>query len=72
MADQSFSPENLKSIYDNENKKGKYLEGEFFPHIKEMSKAIKNLRKNIYILKKDEQIFLLPALILPLQRYTQS
>ncbi|MFM4982074.1 hypothetical protein ACEUDM_21180 [Aeromonas caviae] len=52
MADQSFSPENLKSIYDNENKKGKYLEGEFFPHIKEMSKAIKNLRKNIYILKK--------------------
>ncbi|BDC86321.1 RNA-directed DNA polymerase [Aeromonas caviae] len=52
MADQSFSPENLKSIYDNENKKGKYLEGEFFPHIKEISKAIKNLRKNIYILKK--------------------
>lgn len=52
MTDQSFSPDNLKNIYDNENKKGNYLEGEFFPHIIAISKSIKNLRKNIYILKK--------------------
>lgn len=38
MLDQSFSIENFRKILDIENRKGNYLEGEFFTDIADISK----------------------------------
>lgn len=48
MLDQSFSADNFRKIIDIENRKGLYLEGEFFPEIVSISKEIKrcNFERN--------------------------
>lgn len=40
MLDQSFSAENFRKIFDIENRKGNYLEGEFFPEIETQSQKV--------------------------------
>lgn len=52
MLDQSFSKENFKKIIDIENRKGIYLEGEFYPDIVEISNRIKRTNSEIKFLKK--------------------
>ncbi|MFL0162755.1 antiviral reverse transcriptase Drt3a [Aquirufa salirivi] len=52
MLDQSFSIENFRKILDIENRKGYYLEGDFFSDIKEISKKIKEVNAEIRILKQ--------------------
>lgn len=47
MLDQSFSVENFRRILDYENRKGVYLEGLFFPKIKETSELVKRLNLNL-------------------------
>ena len=51
MLDQSFSAENFKKILEIENRKGIYLEGEFYPDIGELNKKIKDLNTDIRDLK---------------------
>ncbi|MBX3164739.1 MAG: hypothetical protein KF900_09675 [Bacteroidetes bacterium] len=52
MLDQSFSIENFRKILDIENRKGNYLEGEFFTDIADISKKIKEANVEIRTLKK--------------------
>ena len=52
MLDQSFSKENFRKILDIENRKGNYLEGEFFAAIADISKKIKEANGDIRILKQ--------------------
>ncbi len=52
MLDQSFSIENFRKILDIENRKGNYLEGEFFEDIVDISKKIKEANGEIRILKQ--------------------
>jgi hypothetical protein len=47
MADQSFSSENFRKIFDYENRKGVYLEGIFFPEIEKLTKKIKDSVRDI-------------------------
>jgi hypothetical protein len=47
MLDQSFSIENFRRILDYENRKGVYLEGIFFPRIKDVSELVKRLNVNL-------------------------
>ena len=47
MLDQSFSAENFRKIFDYENRKGNYLEGEFFPSIEKITKQIKKVSVEI-------------------------
>lgn len=51
MLDQSFSAENFRKIFDIENRKGIYLEGEFFSDIGDINKKIKDLNSGIKILR---------------------
>lgn len=51
MLDQSFSGDNFRKIIDIENRKGFYLEGEFFPEIVEISKDIKKSNRDLRLLK---------------------
>ena len=51
MLDQSFSAENFRKIFDIENRKGVYLEGEFYADIDEINKKIKELNSGIRTLK---------------------
>jgi len=51
MLDQSFSSENFRKILDIENRKGFYLEGEFYADIDEINKKIKDLNSDIKILR---------------------
>jgi hypothetical protein len=53
MADQSFSSENFRKILDIENRKGVYLEGQFFPEVKSIAEKIKRCRAKIREKKKD-------------------
>ncbi|MBE0663985.1 MAG: hypothetical protein IH597_16125 [Bacteroidales bacterium] len=50
MLDQSFSAGNFRKILDIENRKGFYLEGEFYADIDEINKKIKDLNSDIRIL----------------------
>ena len=52
MLDQSFSIENFRKILDIENRKGNYLEGEFFEDIVEINKKIKEANGEIRIFKQ--------------------
>lgn len=52
MLDQSFSAENFRKIISLENRKGLYLEGEFFPDIASVSYEIKKCNIEIRDLKK--------------------
>lgn len=47
MLDQSFSAENFRIIFDYENRKGNYLEREFFPAIEDITKEIKTVSAKI-------------------------
>lgn len=61
MLDQSFSIENFRKILDIENRKGNYLEGEFFTDIAEISKKVKEANGEIRILKQkglDKETFI--------------
>lgn len=51
MLDQSFSAENFRKIFDLENRKGVYLEGEFYADIDEINKKIKDLNSELRTLK---------------------
>ena len=57
--DQSFSSNNLRKIFDYENRKGNYLEGkfffkkgEFFPEIEEITRKLKQCSSEFKELKK--------------------
>src|ERR1700739_1427943 len=52
MLDQSFSAENFRKILDIENRKGIYLEGEFYPDIDDINKKIKEINSSIRFLNK--------------------
>jgi|SRR5690554_1712090 len=52
MLDQSFSIENFRKILDIENRKGNYLEGEFFTDIADISKKIKEATGEVRILRQ--------------------
>ncbi|MBS1571777.1 MAG: hypothetical protein JST62_05200 [Bacteroidetes bacterium] len=61
MLDQSFSIENFRKILDIENRKGNYLEGDFFSDIADISKKIKETNGEIRILKQkglDKETFI--------------
>jgi len=47
MLDQSFSTENLRRIFDLENRTGNYLEGRFFPHIEKITQRIKDKKRDL-------------------------
>jgi hypothetical protein len=51
MLDQSFSAENFRKILDIENRKGFYLEGEFYADIDEINKKIRDLNSDIRTLR---------------------
>lgn len=52
MLDQSFSAENFRKIFDIENRKGIYLEGEFYSDIADINKKIKEANEEIKTLKR--------------------
>lgn len=52
MLDQSFSAENFRKIFDIENRKGIYLEGEFYSEIADINKKIKEANVEIKALKQ--------------------
>jgi len=61
MLDQSFSIENFRKILDIENRKGNYLEGDFFEDIVDISKKIKEANGEIRVLKQkglDKETFI--------------
>ena len=45
MLDQSFAVENLRSIFDFENRKGLNLEEIYFPEVGKITKKIKRFPK---------------------------
>ena len=53
MLDQSFSAENFRTILDIENRKGRYLEGHFFPKFKELTEEIKQCNEEIRIKRRE-------------------
>ena len=54
MLDQSFSFANFRKIFDIENRKGNYLEGEFLPEVKTLSNEIKSCNSALRTLKLDK------------------
>lgn len=52
MLDQSFSAVNFRKIVDIENRKGIYLEGEFFPEVEKKSKEIQLLKDDLRLIKQ--------------------
>jgi len=50
--DQSFSTENFRAILDMENRKGVFLEGEFFPKAERVINLIKKYNQEIRLLTK--------------------
>ena len=54
MLDQSFSTTNFRKIFDIENRKGNYLEGDFFPIVENYSQLIQSCRRDLHQLKKEK------------------
>ena len=54
MLDQSFSAKNFRKIFDAENRKGNYLEGEFFSNVATKSASIQSYRREFRQLKIDK------------------
>ena len=54
MLNQSFSAENFRRIFDLENRKGVFLEGKYFPQLKDITEKIKDCNKNIKREKKEK------------------
>ena len=52
MLDQSFSANNFRKILDIENRKGIYLEGDFFEELVELTNDIKSINSEIKALRK--------------------
>jgi len=52
MLDQLFSEENFRKILDYENRRGKYLEGRFFPEIHSVTAEIKDCTVEIRNLER--------------------
>lgn len=57
MLDQSFSSTNFRKIVDIENRRGIYLEGEFFPDVEEKSKEIQSVKSELRSLKQKKKAF---------------
>ncbi|MCW8959974.1 MAG: RNA-directed DNA polymerase [Ignavibacteriaceae bacterium] len=57
MLDQSFSTANFRKIVDIENRKGIYLEGEFFPDVEKKSKEIQLVKSELRTLKQQKKAF---------------
>lgn len=57
MLDQSFSVPNFRKIFDIENRKGNYLEAEFFPDIEKQSQRIQSCINNLRELKKQKESY---------------
>lgn len=55
MFDQSFSAHNFRKILDIENRKGRYLEAEFFPNIERQSRKIKQRQQYIRMIQEWEK-----------------
>jgi hypothetical protein len=55
MRNQAFSPQNLRTIFDSENRRGVYLEGDFFPEIAKLTQAVKVCMADIRELKRRKQ-----------------
>ena len=53
MLDQSFSAENFRKIFDEENRKGNDVASHFFSIVKDINANIKNLKKKIKAEKDD-------------------
>lgn len=54
MLDQSFSAENFRKIFDIENRKGNYLEGEFFPEVESKSQEFQACISELRLLKSEK------------------
>ena len=54
MLDQSFAATNFRKIIDVENRKGNYLEGEFFPDVEERNKEIQTAKIKLRTLKLEK------------------
>lgn len=52
MLNQSFTADNFRKIFDYENRKGVYLEGEFFPEVEKITKELKRCATEFRDLKK--------------------
>ena len=57
MLDQSFSAANFRKIVDIENRRGVYLEGEFFPDVEKKSKEIQVVKSELGLLKQQKKAF---------------
>ncbi|MCM5704242.1 antiviral reverse transcriptase Drt3a [Larsenimonas salina] len=57
MHKQSFSQKNLRNVFDDENKKGRYLEGDFFPEIDQISKEVKSARQSLLYVNKKKSYY---------------
>lgn len=55
MLDQSFSAANFRKIVDIENRKGNYLEAEFFPEVAKKAQNIKNCKNELKLLRKSKE-----------------
>lgn len=55
MLDQSFSATNFRKIVDIENRRGVYLEGEFFPDVEKKSKEIQVVKRELELLKQQKK-----------------
>jgi hypothetical protein len=55
MSDQSFSIKNCVKIFYDENRKGNYIEGKFFPELKALSTEISKINEEFKILKANFQ-----------------
>ena len=54
MLDQSFSATNFRKIVDIENRKGNYLEGDFFPDVEEKSNEIQVAKNELRKIKQQK------------------
>ena len=52
MLNQTFTAQNFRKIFDLQNRKGKYLEGEFFPEIEDITVQLKDVSSEFRVLKK--------------------
>lgn len=52
MLNQSFTADNFRKIFDYENRKGRYLEGKFFPEIEEITNKLKDNASELKALRK--------------------
>lgn len=57
LLDQSFSAENFRKIFDLENRKGNFLEGKYFPELKEITFEIKQSVSDIRALRRSKNNF---------------